>query len=200
MLNNGLTTRNRSLSPEDIRIDKAWEQSFPVHLGQYNCYDYVTSGQERTPQQHSLRPSHPGLIGDLPVQRRRPNGQVGEGGIFNTSEFRAALLKDGCVAAECCEGMPKDISGHYLIAAFLDNRPARPDYHFFRRDWGVWSHKFSNCSVSRVDASEMPIVDPRKADLDYTKCIINGFRGERIYGVFVGFFYVPSAGFSRIST
>jgi hypothetical protein len=125
---------------------------------------------------------------------------VGKGGVFRIKEFISALEKDGCQLATALktEGIPREIPGHYLIAAVLDNRPARADYHFFRRDGGVWSHKFPNCEISRVDASGKIIVDPRTANLDCTKCIINGFRGERIYAVFVGFFHVPVSGFSRL--
>jgi hypothetical protein len=59
----------RSLSPQDAAIDRRWDQRFPTHLGQYNCYDYVTSGRERIPQVHELRRDLPGLVGGRPVQR-----------------------------------------------------------------------------------------------------------------------------------
>lgn len=198
MLSNG-SERPRTPSNETLQTDRLWDQKFPVYLGQYNCYDYATSGADRLPPDHSIRPSHPGLVGGLPLHRRNYDRVATSDGTFFVDEAIAALNSDGLIfiPTEPTSKMPNDIGGHHLIAFVIDNRPPKVDYHFYRRDEGVWSHKFSNCPVSRVDASEKPIMDPRTSDRDYTKCIIDGFRGERIYETFVGFLYAPDTALTR---
>jgi len=61
------------------------------------------------------------------------------------------------------------------------------DYHFYRQDPdGYWSHKPGSRPVTRLDADDVQIIDPKTAARDYTKK-----GGELNYTKFCDLFCVP---------
>lgn len=134
---------------------------------------------------------------------------------FSQSSFYNALMRDGLIKADTINGILEKKDWYYLIALVLDTKKWVDldtifdksnwfallwwDYHFYRQDDdGTWSHKFNNCNVSRVDASNQSITNPEYANRDYTKHLINWlvWTGWN-YPIFVGYFYVPNRGIHR---
>jgi len=74
--------------------------------------------------------------------------------------------------------------GTSKIALIVD--PNR-DYHFLRQDPdGYWSHKPGSMNVSRVDATNRPILRPDRASFIYTD-----HKDPLLYTQFCGYFCVP---------
>lgn len=85
------------------------------------------------------------------------------------------------VAAEFEDRCP---NGTSKIALIVD--PMR-DYHFLRQDTdGYWSHKPGAMNVTRVDASDRPIIRPDRATFLYTQ-----HTDPLLYTKFCGYFCVP---------
>ena len=57
----------------------------------------------------------------------------------------------------------------HKIALALDIKSDDQDYHFYRLDNnGTWSHKPGSTNATNLDANGDIIIDPQKADRDYS--------------------------------
>ena len=77
-------------------------------------------------------------------------------------------------------------NGYYKIASVVD--PSR-SYHFYRQNKnGSWTHKPGSQKVTNLDASNNVIMNPKKADRDYSKISPNKLN----YSKFCGYYCIKN--------
>ena len=84
----------------------------------------------------------------------------------------------------------------HKIALALDIKSDDQDYHFYRLDNnGKWSHKPGSSSATNLDASNNIIINPQKADRDYSYKEYEDDDGNiergKNYELFCGFYAIP---------
>lgn len=124
-----------------------------------NCYSYAMNDPD--PSRTSKR--IPGETSDL--KRDKKN--------YTCSHYERLIQSDypGLMKVDSLNGCSHGIS------MVLDPNGKKKDFHFYRFDDGVWSHKRGDNKVSKVDSNGDLITDPKTAGRDYGKYEYDKFCG-----------------------
>ncbi|MCA9458596.1 MAG: hypothetical protein KC587_18150 [Nitrospira sp.] len=154
------------------------EAFFNGRPSEFNCYAYATGDRCRPSQVGGLRP---GESAAKPISK------------FTPFDLKNALIADGAVFAGEGPDIPPEREGMRLIGAAISPKDEshEGDFHFYRLDSGVWTHRPGKGLVSGVDAEGAPISNPALAKRDYRQVLINEFHWPYNYKYFVGYFYFP---------
>ena len=108
-------------------------------------------------------------------------------------DLKNALIADGALFVHDNSDVPPEKPGMRLIAVAISPKDENheSDFHFYRLDGGIWTHKPGKGLVTNVDAVGLPIKNPALANRDYRQVLINEFHWPYNYKYFVGFFYFP---------
>jgi len=155
------------------RDDDSWND--PAHRYADNCYEYARDKHGNfTDPNNSSSFKNPGDESGNPITSMNQ---------LTCADIISRAKADGMV--DCCKD-GDDIScpdGFHLVYLVVDDTDDPSvsgddrDYHWYRRDtlpwynfWSEhsWSHKRGTGSVLERDASGNKIIDPSKADTDYT--------------------------------
>ena len=152
---------------ESEYIPDKWNH--PNVISRFNCYDY--SGTGNTLNHYQTNKTQPGEIAGVYDKNKK---QV------HHCNWLLEKLKQDHPKSYAADFQPACKAGYYKIASTVANSSdnGKQDYHFLRQDAnGLWSHKPGAQAVSQLDALQNPIVDPKKANLNYLNYQYKTFCG-----------------------